>query len=402
MSGTQRIVPAQATGTVTVTNYAKLHLTAASGTITYGTPDVLTKAHAHFTVSDYANIAEGATVTVNGIVLTEGTHWNAETDDATTAHNIGAAIETATATTLCNGTHTDAVVDVTAVTGGVAGNSITLASSDAVRITRSSTTLLGGLAASTVTVRTSTFTCVAAAPGANQFSSIEELEALIEAVTDITSSQNGTVVAISAATAGTAGNAYQLAVTGGTGLARSGATLTGGYNAATVTVNGTAVTESAEWNAETNDNTTATNLAAAIEALDNVSATAATNVVTVKADGTGLGGNAYTLASSTGTDLALSGSVLSGGNAGIVGTSGSVIAIYGINVQAGANTCNVDVYDGTTTAGTLVLRLSCTASVTNSFDFPDGIVLPSGCFINFTLTAPANPPTACTVRYIQL
>lgn len=87
----------------------------------------------------------------------------------------------------------------------------------------------------TVVVNGTTCTYVAAAPTANQFSNIAELEALIEAIALVTSTQNGTVVSIVADTAGTAGNAITLALGGGNAgtMAISGATLSGGSAAST-------------------------------------------------------------------------------------------------------------------------------------------------------------------------
>lgn len=84
--------------------------------------------------------------------------------------------------------------------------------------------------ADTVIVNGNTFTKVAAAPGAGEFTSISELEALVEAVALIHSSQDGTTITIDADAGGTAGNAITLALGGGnTGtMAISGATLTGG------------------------------------------------------------------------------------------------------------------------------------------------------------------------------
>jgi hypothetical protein len=84
----------------------------------------------------------------------------------------------------------------------------------------------------TLIVDGNTFTKVAAAPGAGEFVTISELEALIEAVAGVNSSQDGTTITVLAAAPGTAGNAITLALGGGnTGtLAISGATLTGGVD----------------------------------------------------------------------------------------------------------------------------------------------------------------------------
>lgn len=83
----------------------------------------------------------------------------------------------------------------------------------------------------TVVVNGTTFT-KAASLGAAAFSTIAELCTLIDALSGIGATQNGTTITITASATGEAGNSYTLTVGGGnTGtLAVSGATLTGGVN----------------------------------------------------------------------------------------------------------------------------------------------------------------------------
>lgn len=68
----------------------------------------------------------------------------------------------------------------------------------------------------TITVKTNfyEFTYVAAAPGANEFSTIGELTTLINTIPGITATDNGTVVTVNAADPGTFGNDYFLALGG--------------------------------------------------------------------------------------------------------------------------------------------------------------------------------------------
>ncbi|MBK8467992.1 MAG: hypothetical protein IPL32_19430 [Chloracidobacterium sp.] len=84
----------------------------------------------------------------------------------------------------------------------------------------------------TVIVNGTTFTYVAAAPAANEFTNIAELEALVEAVAGLNSTENGTTVSITSTLVGVLGNAQTLALGGGnTGtMVISGATLTGGVD----------------------------------------------------------------------------------------------------------------------------------------------------------------------------
>ena len=81
----------------------------------------------------------------------------------------------------------------------------------------------------TITVDGNEFTKVASSPGADEFSSISELTALIQALSSVNATDNGTVITITAATAGTAGNAITLAKTG-SALTLSGDLLSGGVD----------------------------------------------------------------------------------------------------------------------------------------------------------------------------
>lgn len=85
----------------------------------------------------------------------------------------------------------------------------------------------------TVVVSGNTFTFSAVA-GANKFANITELNALITALANVNSVQNGYAITITAATAGVAGNSITLAKTGNA-LDISGATLTGGVDADSTT-----------------------------------------------------------------------------------------------------------------------------------------------------------------------
>lgn len=118
-------------------------------------------------------------------------------------------------------------------------------------------------------------------------------------------------VVLRAYTAGTGGDALTLASSEGTRLAISGATFSGGAAAA-----------NNEFDCTGSNAETATALAAAINASTTalisgqVSASASSAVVTITALHAGVTGNAITLATSDGTDLAVSGARLTGGSAG--------------------------------------------------------------------------------------
>lgn len=445
-----------ASGSIVVNAYAPLHLTAASKNITYGTPDVATKASGTVTVTNYATLhkqkatlavgtttytavafgtagnsitvqyandlagggnlavvevptantilvhmddtavtgttgdtiktavnadpqasllvvvsgsdaavqavqaatplADGqnaATVTVNGIVLTETTDWAAETDNDTTAANLASAITSATATTLCTAAAVSTnVVTITANADTTGGNGIPLLSSTGTNLATSGSVLAGGKVASTITIGGDTYTCVASAPSASQFSSITELTALIDGRTTTDATDNGSVIAVVAHTAGVAGNSIAVSKTGA-GLTFTGATLTGGIDAATVTVAGHVLTESTDWNATVSNDSTAASLASAISALSEVNATPTTNSIAIVAAATGTAGN-YAISASDATNLTLSGSALTGGtdawDCTVSGTGGTAQkTVNAIPTAGGVGEGMPDVFqDGTT------------------------------------------------------
>lgn len=141
------------------------------------------------------------------------------------------------------------------------------------------------------------------------------LETAIEAVTNINSTVLAAVITVEAAAVGAAGNAYTLATNAAVeGLTISGATLTGGQDAGTFTIGSDTITEGSDFNAATSNNQTATNIAAAIEALTGVGATANGAVVTITADASGTGGNAKALTTTAPAEaVTLSGATLAGG-----------------------------------------------------------------------------------------
>lgn len=255
-----------------------------------------------------------------------GTTDNGKTITYSTGATAGAEVVTVDASgnasiQIQNGVSTatqiKAACDASAAMNGVkASGTATITSFAAMHLTKAAGSITYGVpvATDTVIVAGTTFTCVAAAPGANEFSSISELTALIDALATVDATDNGTIITIVAHTAGTAGNAITLALGTNTGtLAISGALLTGGINAATVNVNGTTLVESTDFNAVSSNNQTATNLAAAIDALSLVAAGAVGAVVTVTADAVSSAGNSYVF-TKTGSGLTLSGTgTLAGG-----------------------------------------------------------------------------------------
>ncbi len=99
--------------------------TAATGTVTIGTISSLS----------------GATITVDGTALVEGSEWTAATNRNTTAASLASAID---ALASVSATNAGRVVTITASTPGTGGNSISLATSDAANAAISGATLAGG------------------------------------------------------------------------------------------------------------------------------------------------------------------------------------------------------------------------------------------------------------------
>lgn len=104
-----------------------------------------TRASGTVTISDYSAVDSGDTVTVNGVVLTAGgTDWTAATSNQATALSLATAINNLVPGVKASAT--SGVVTISALDMGVAGNSITLATSMTVTVegTVSGSTLSGG------------------------------------------------------------------------------------------------------------------------------------------------------------------------------------------------------------------------------------------------------------------
>jgi len=156
-------------------------------------------------------------------------------------------------------------------------------------------------------------------------SSAANLKAAIDALSGYSASVSLSVVTVTKDSGGSSGNTTVFTASdGGTNgtLTLSGSgTLTGGYDNLVITVGGTALTQGTNFTAATDNTTTATSLASAIDALANVSASSASAVVTITADAAGTAGNSITLATSSTAAATVSGSTLSGGGGDLAGNS---------------------------------------------------------------------------------
>ncbi len=183
---------------------------------------------------------------------------------------------------------------------------------------------------------------------------------------DISASSSGAVATMTTDVSGTGGNAITLVSSSGTELAVSGSgTFTGGVTAETLTVNGNAYTcvsdtpsDFTEFSNAVDDDATATSLAAAINGdtragtLDDVTATATTDTVTMTQTVGGQGGNATTLAE-TGAGITISGATFDGAEA--FDTSLTVTAA---NVAANINAITtVPNYSATSAVGLITIKI---------------------------------------------
>lgn len=240
-----------------------------------------TAARGSATVSGFGSLA-GATLTVNGIILTEGVEWTAAVSNDATATSLANAITTATATTLATGSANGAVVTITANTAGAAGNSISLASSDGTHLPVSGAFLTGGV------------------NGVNGDSiTIQYVDS-------------------SAAATGTATVVDYIKLSG-----------------VHFTINGVSLVEGVDWSAATSNNATATSLASAISTATSstlCTATALGAVITITANTAGVPGNYISLYSSDTVNLVASGTHLTGGQGGAgfeyVVVSGPAIVVH--------------------------------------------------------------------------
>lgn len=227
----------------------------------------------------------------------------------------------------------DIKADTNVTPGTLADGTVTCVSVQENVFGTGTATLLGVGAGDTVTVNGLLYTAVSGTAvegefdidgGTDTLDAVElknaiNIDTRSGTIGDASATNAAAIVTFTTDVAGTAGNATTLAETGTT-ITISGATFTGGLNVDTVTVNGLLYTAVAgarandtQFSTDTGDNETATDLAAAITAdtrtgtLNDVVATATTNVVTCESTVVGVASNAITLASNDGTSLAVSG-----------------------------------------------------------------------------------------------
>lgn len=217
----------------------------AAGTITLDTnPSYGAQAAGTITLSGQPS--NGDTVTIKGTAVTfvTGTPSGNQVQIAGTALLTAAALQAFLAASAdsnlaaCTYNTIALVTTITARAYGIAGNSYGLLKSGA-NIAVSAATLLGGVAADTLTVNGTAITFVATAPSGNQVlvgptaaATAANLQAFLAAsedanIDDATYATDGLVTTVTFASAGTAGNSFTLAKSS-SHISVSGATLSGG------------------------------------------------------------------------------------------------------------------------------------------------------------------------------
>lgn len=306
-------------GTVTIVDYAKANGEKAVGRIT---------------ITDYTALA-GKTITVDDTTITEGVDFDAEVDNEKTAQNIADALAGETAVTVSVNEAT-AVVLIEAASIGTAGNSIALETNAASGITLSGATLSGGKAVLTITVGEDDLVAGTDFDAeTDNDTTAENLATAIAALTGVGATSDGAVVTITDDTAGVV-TSKDLATSNTSAATVSGATLSGGSDLLTVEVNSVSLVAGVDFDVGDDEEETAANLAAAINASEDVgldgivTAEAAGAVVTITAVAKGTAANSYTLAADTDSATA-SGATMAGGRAD--GTGARQVKIKGVDAN---------------------------------------------------------------------
>lgn len=158
-------------------------------------------------------------------------------------------------------------------------------------------------------------------------------------VPNITATRGGSVVFTTATVGGTVGNAYTITSSTNAALTPSAASFAGGrppaMQNAFFTLNGRVYRNGYEWFEQATSSETATNIAALINALSDVDASAASSVVTATAATAGTAGNAFTLTAST-TALAIGGATFSNGRDTATVTINGTVLTNGVDWATGS------------------------------------------------------------------
>lgn len=289
-----QLIGVEAQGTIEILNYELLHGVAAS---------------AEITVADYEELTD-AVFTIGEDTITEGVDYDAETSNSVTATNLAAAID---ALDDYAATADGAVVTIVYATVGVAGNAIHFENSSEGLTFPTVARLDGGFDAGVVTIgETELVEGTDFDAETDEATTATNLAAAIDALDDYAATADGAVVTIVAEAIGAEFNTTVNVTPEVVGVetAVSFTDIEGGLDEGSITVSGTELLQGTDFDAETDNNTTAANIATAVDGIEGVSATADGAVVTIAADVYGAAGNSTITTNSTGVTV----SGLSGGS----------------------------------------------------------------------------------------
>lgn len=269
----------KSTGTITVVSTTAIHGVQGTDTLTVvsGKNGGLAAAAATDIIDVVTNTTgafQGASVNVNGTVLSYNKDWFIGTSSNSTATSIANAIA---ANTNFSTSVTGGSVTVTCATNGSFCNAYTLTSSTQAALHVNTATFTGGQDATFFTLNGYVFT-----NGQDWFTGLSSTNTAASMVTDINGNANvnatfvasasSNVVTISCASSGTFCNAYTLTTSSPVVLSTGSATFTGGVNNGLLSINGIVLTEQTDFNAVTSSAVAANNIATAINANSALSA----------------------------------------------------------------------------------------------------------------------------------
>jgi hypothetical protein len=296
------------TATFTVVTNTGISSATATDQITIAANSVIQSSAAADSVTVVStNGLTGASITLNGTVLTNN-GWRVDlTSD--TAADIATQINAYVYQVIA--TPNSSKVLLAARNKGVGGNSYTLVTSTPTALSASSATFTGGqndaFQNQSITINGSVY------PRGNYWNfpntgpltstgTAASIASLINSISGMQASAAGSVVFATATVYGTAANAYTIVSSTPTAMTVANPTFTGGVNNAVITINGTALTQGAQWSAGANTTATAASIAAAINASASLSsivvATNTANIVNTTSTAVGTLSN-YTTTSST-------------------------------------------------------------------------------------------------------
>jgi hypothetical protein len=250
---------------------------------------------------------DNAEIIVGDITYIQGTDFTSETDNDTTAENIAAAIDA----DAHDASATDDIITITANDDGTAGDDIELSSPTGLGLVLSGETLEGGSDGDVITVGEETFVAGVdfTATDDNDTTATSIASAIDGGAQGASATDN--VITITAAATGAAGNSVLLSFNG-EGITVSGEALEGGTGPFTITLGEETLVSGTDFDAEDDNETTAENIAAVIDALELYHATATGNVISILYDEAGEDGN-VALEVDDGVSLTVSGTTLTGG-----------------------------------------------------------------------------------------